>query len=96
MFDTCTRFKVAVDFFLHVIRNSNPIFTVLCFEQSVFEFEVTNSKIRECILEVGHWTKKKVAVTFNARVGDDSTASPSSAVYYLSLLPFICERVSYR
>lgn len=81
---------------MRVIRNSNFIFTVLCFEQSVFEFEVTaTAKLGSVFwkLDIG---QKKVAVTFSARVGDDSTASPSTAVYYLSLLPFICERVSYR
>lgn len=85
---------------MRVIRNSNFIFTVLCFEQSVFEFEVTAKVTATAKLGSVFWKldigQKKVAVTFSARVGDDSTASPSTAVYYLSLLPFICERVSYR
>lgn len=60
-----------------VIRNSNFIFTVWCFEQSLFEFEVTaTAKLGSVFwkLDIG---QKKV------RVGDDSTASPSTAVYYL-------------
>lgn len=60
-----------------VIRNSNFIFTVWCFEQSLFEFEVTaTAKLGSVFWKLDNGQKK-------VRVGDDSTASPSTAVYYL-------------
>lgn len=78
---------------MSVIRNSNFIFTVLCFEQSVFEFEVTNSRIRNCILEVGDWTKT-VAVTFNTSVGDDLPHHPQ--LFIILVYCHLFERVSDR